>query len=138
MSSPNGGYQWISTLILGWSVALAWSQLVAFESGHIGRITGLFLFTGAAIVYNMIHNVFYGLLRETVERGTQPPSAAIFLLFVMLAGSVSGAWLSRNRSTTAFTVVYLWLIQLGEPHKDLVESHPKYLTQSLSQGGNVQ
>ena len=31
--------------------------------------------------------------------------------------------------------IYLWLVRLGEPQNDLVESHPKYLTQSMSRGG---
>ena len=69
--------------------------------------------------------------------GTQPSvPAVILLLFILLVGSAIGLWLARNRSSKAFAILYLWLVQLGEPNHDVVESHPKYLTQSMSQGGN--
>ena len=57
----------ISALILGWSVSLAWTQLVAFGHGRLGRIVGFFLFLVAAIVYSIIHTAFYRLLHETVQ-----------------------------------------------------------------------
>ncbi len=63
--------------------------------------------------------------------------SVILLLFILLAGSAIGVWLARHRSSTFYAVIYLWLVRLGEPHNDLVESHPKYLTQSLFQGGNL-
>ena len=89
-------------------------------------------------MYSIIHTVFYRLLHETVQKGIQPPTpAAILFLFILLAGSVIGAWLARNRSSSFFAVIYLWLVRLGEPKNDLVESHPKYLTQLLSRGGNL-
>ena len=40
LTSPGEGYQLISALILGWSVSFAWTQLVAFGYGRIGRIAG--------------------------------------------------------------------------------------------------
>jgi NAD(P)H-quinone oxidoreductase subunit 5 len=138
LTAPGEAYQWISALILGWSVSLAWTQLVAFGYGRIGRIVGFALFAGAAIVYSIIHTAFYRLLHETIQNEIQPPiSAVILLLFILLAGSVIGAWLARHRSSTSFAVIYLWFVRLGEPRKDLVESHPKYLTKSLSRGGNL-
>ena len=119
-------------------MSLAWTQLVAFGYGRIGRIAGFTLFAGAAIVYNIIHTAFYKLLHETVQNGIQPPTpTAIIFLVILLAGSVIGAWLVRHRSSTFYAVIYLWLVRLGEPQNDLVESHPKYLTKSLSQGGNL-
>ena len=117
-TSPGEAYQWISALILGWSVSLAWTQLVAFGYGRIGRIAGFTLFAGAAIVYNIIHTAFYKLLYETVQNGIQPPTpTAILLLVILLASSVIGAWLVRHRSSTFFAVIYLWLVRLGEPEK---------------------
>ena len=119
-------------------MSLAWTQLVAFGYGRIGRIAGFSLFAGAAIVYSFIHNAFYSLLHETVPKGIQPSApAAILLLFILLAGSAVGVWLARHRSSTFYAVIYLWLVRLGEPQNDLVESHPKYLTQLLSRGGNL-
>ena len=42
LTSPEEAYQLISALTLGWSLSLAWTQLVAFGYGRIGRITGVF------------------------------------------------------------------------------------------------
>ena len=82
--------------------------------------------------------LFMVLLEETVQKGIQPPVPAdILLLIILLAGSAAGVWLARHRSSTISAVIYLWLVRLGEPHNGLVESHPKYLTQSLSRGGNL-
>ncbi|MGG0657226.1 NADH dehydrogenase subunit 5 [Rummeliibacillus pycnus] len=137
LTSPDEGYQLVSALILGWSVALAWTQLVAFGTGHIGRIAGMILFAGAAIVFKTVHIVFEKLLHDAIPSGIQQSiSMGILLLVILLVTSAIGTWLVRKNSKTSF-VIYLWLIRLGEPKKKLVESHPKYLTQLLSQGGNV-
>ena len=88
-------------------------------------------------MYGVIHSGFISLLDETIETGIQPPVSAILLfLFILLIGSAIGLILARNQTSRAFTILYLWLVQLGEPHHNVVESHPKYLTQSMSQGGN--
>lgn len=138
LTSPEEAYQLISALTLGWSLSLAWTQLVAFGYGRIGRIAGVSLLAGAAIMYTLIHNAFYSLLESTVQKGLQMPGlAAVLLLFILLVGSAAGVWLARNRSSTISAVIYLWLVRLGEPHDNLVESHPEYLSQSLSQGGNL-
>ncbi|MBT2281628.1 NADH dehydrogenase subunit 5 [Priestia megaterium] len=138
MSSPGEGYQLISALTLGWSVSFAWTQLVAFGSGRIGRIAGFSLFAGAAIVYSLVHDAFYGLLQDTIPKGIQPPApAAILLLIILLAGSAAGVRLARHRSSIAYALIYLWLVRLGEPQNDLVESHPKHLTQSFFRGGHL-
>ena len=60
----------------------------------------------------------------------------ILLLSILIVASVIGIWSIRKNSKTSITI-YLWLIRLGEPKGNLVESHPKYLTQLLSRGGNV-
>ncbi|PLS05761.1 NADH dehydrogenase subunit 5 [Neobacillus cucumis] len=138
ISSAGEIYQLISALTLGWSISLAWTQLVAFGSGHIARIAGCTLFVIAAIVYNFIHEVFKGVLQNSIPKGIQPSEpAAILLLIFLLTGSAAGVWLARHRSSAAYAVIYLWLVRLGEPQNNLVESHPKYLTQSFFRGGHL-
>lgn len=138
LSSPSEGYQLISAFTLGWSIALAWTQLVANGSGSIGRMAGLVILAGAAIVYGLVHDAFYAVLQNSIPQEMQPPEAAvIFLLFILLAGSAAGIWLARHRSTTAYRVFYLWLVRLSEPKTDLIESHPEYLTQSFLRGGHI-
>ena len=137
LTSPEVAYQLISAIILGWSVAYAWIQLIISGYGRIGKIAGISLFLAGAIMYGVIHSGFSSLLDETIETGIQPPVSALLLfLFIVLIGSAIGLILARNQTSRAFTILYLWLVQLGEPHHDVVESHPKYLTQSMSQGGN--
>ncbi|WP_416828898.1 NADH dehydrogenase subunit 5 [Ectobacillus polymachus] len=137
LTSPGETYQLISAFILGWSVVLAWTQLVVFNLGLIGRIAGMSIFAGVAIVFFIVHTAFYKLLHEAVQTGIQPPAAAVFLLFILLVASGVGIWLSHNRSSTLFAIIYLWLVRLGEPQQDLVESHPKYLTQLFPVGGKL-
>lgn len=135
--SPGEGYQLISALILGWSLSVSWTQLVAFGLGRIGRIVGLSFLGGAAFVYFIIHNLFYGWLDSTVFQGAQPPmSVVIIVVGLLLFGSVIGTWVARNRSSVSFAVLYLWLVRLGEAKPKSVDSHPNYLKQHLSQGGN--
>ncbi|WP_066074588.1 NADH dehydrogenase subunit 5 [Neobacillus soli] len=138
LSSPGESYQLISALTLGWSVSLAWTKLVAFGCGRVGRIAGFSLVTAAAIVYSLVHDTFYDVLQDSIPKGIQAQApAAILLLIILLAGSTAGVWLARHRSSTAYAVIYLWLVRLGEPQNDLVESHPKYLTQSFFRGGHL-
>nr|WP_318504118.1 NADH dehydrogenase subunit 5 [Bacillus sp. T3] len=136
LSSHGEAYQMISSVALGWSVFLAWTQLVATGNGHIARMAGFSIFAGAALLYTMIHSVFYKLLEKTIHTGIQPPTfAAILLVLVLLMISILGAWFSRNRTSTTFAIIYLWFVRVGEPHQNLIESHPKYLTQILYRGG---
>ncbi|MTT30463.1 NADH dehydrogenase subunit 5 [Terrilactibacillus sp. BCM23-1] len=131
LTSHGEVYQFISAVILGWSVSIAWKQFMAFGKGPISRLVGFLLFAGTSIVFSVIHNAFYNLLHGAVNQGVQPPiSAAIWLLLILLLGHIIGAWLSHNRSTVAYAVIYLWLLRLSEPQNGSVESHPKYLTQS--------
>jgi NAD(P)H-quinone oxidoreductase subunit 5 len=137
LTAPEMGYQLISALIFGCSLFFAWTQLVAFGYGLIGRIAGFFLLGGAVMVFSIIHAAFFELLHETVYQVVQPPTLVVILVMViLLSGSALGVWLTRSRSSTAFAILYLWLVRLGEPHSDLVESHPNYLAQYLYWGGN--
>jgi len=132
-TAPLEGYQVISALILGWSVALAWNRLVSFGYGRVGRMAGVIFLAGSAFMFRLIHTSLDGLLHERVQSGSQIPApATILVLFILVGGSVFGLWLRQNRSSKLFTVIYLWLVHLGEPRKDLVESHPKYLAKYLS------
>ncbi|WP_462413684.1 NADH dehydrogenase subunit 5 [Neobacillus sp. Marseille-QA0830] len=136
LATGGDGYQIISTLILGWSVIFAWTGLVAFGHGRTGRMAGFIFLAGAVLMFKFIHAALDSLLHESIFSGTQPPAPAIiWVLLILLGGSAFGLWLSHKQSSTAFTVIYLWLVHLGEPHKTLVESHPKYLAKSLSYRG---
>nr|WP_276608236.1 NADH dehydrogenase subunit 5 [Aquibacillus halophilus] len=135
--APGEGYRLISALILGWSLSVSWTQLVAFGQGKIGRIVGLSFLGGAAIVYFIVHNLFYEWLHTTVFQSGQPPmSVVIIVVCLLLFGSAIGMWIARHRSSVSFSILYLWLVRLGEAKPKSVESHPDYLKKFLSQGGN--
>ncbi|KMY53836.1 NADH dehydrogenase [Bacillus sp. FJAT-27231] len=130
LMAPGEGYRLISALILGWSLSVSWTQLVAFGEGRIGRITGLSFLGGAALVYFIIHNLFYEWLHAAVSESTQPPMPAVIIVVcLLLIGSAIGTWVARNRSSVSFAVLYLWLVRLGEAKPKSVESHPNYLKQ---------
>ena len=133
LAAPGEGYQFISALILGWSLSVSWTQLVAFGEGRLGRIAGLTCLGGAAFVYFIIHNLFYKWLHTSVFQSVQPPmSAVIIVVCLLLFGSALGTWVARHRSSVFFAVLYLWLVRLGEAKPKTVESHPDYLKQYLS------
>lgn len=138
LSGSNEGYQFISAVILGWSVLFSWMQLVGAASGKTERLAGLLMMAAAAIVYVAIHEAFYSMLLESIQQGVPPQPfsvlTAVFLI-ALLFSTLYGAWLNRNRTSKAYAVIYLWLVRLGEPHPKLVESHPNYLSKSLSKGG---
>lgn len=137
LTSPGEGYQLISSLILGWSLSFAWTRLVAFNQGSVGRVAGFSMLGASVMVFGIIHHVLSGLLYTTVHQGAQlPMPVAVLVLFILLSGGAIGMWVARKRSSTSFAVLYLWLVRLGDPHPVSVESHPKYLTQYLSRGGN--
>ncbi|MCK0473215.1 NADH dehydrogenase subunit 5 [Halalkalibacter sp. APA_J-10(15)] len=131
------GYQLVSALILGWALSVSWTQLVAFGKGRMGRLAGVFLLGGFAIVYFITHSLFFGWLHTTGYQSVQPPmSVVIFVISLLLFGSAVGTWAARNRSSLFFAVLYLWLVRLGEAKSKAVDSHPTYLKQYFSQGGN--
>jgi len=134
--SPAAGYHLISAIILGWSLTLAWNQLITFSNGHIGRIVGLSVLMGAAFLFIVIHKTFDSLLEESIRISNQPMiPPSILLLVILLTGSAIGIWLINHQSSKLYAIFYLWLVQLGEPDDNLVESHPNYLTRFHSKGG---
>ncbi|MDP4083220.1 MAG: NADH dehydrogenase subunit 5 [Bacillota bacterium] len=129
LTSPGEGYQLISTLILGLSMTFAWNGLVTVGHGRMGRMAGLTFLAGGVCMFNVIHHTLHKLLHEAVLYSIQQPApGTIMVLFILLGGSAFGLWLVNHRSSTLFTIIFLWLVHLGEPHKDLVEGHPKYLS----------
>jgi len=133
LMAPEYGYQLVSALILGWSLAYSWIQLVAFGDGKIGRVAGLSILGGSAIVYFFIHSLFYEWLHTTVSQSVQPPILVVIIVICfLLLGSAIGTWFVRKRSSVFFTVLYLWLVRLGEARPKAVESHPNYLKQYVS------
>ncbi|MCM3671521.1 NADH dehydrogenase subunit 5 [Mesobacillus maritimus] len=127
-TSAGNGYLLVSAFILGWSAYIAWTQLVLSGQGLIGRMAGIILFVGVALVYTGIHFVFESLLHTAVPNGVQPslPVALVFLV-ILLAGLLFSVWLARNPSSKAYAILYLWLIRLGEPQTKMVENHPIHL-----------
>lgn len=133
LTAPGDGYHLISALILGWSLSVSWDQLVAFGEGRIGRIAGLTVLGGAALVYFIIHHLFYKWLHTTIFQSVQPPMSAVMIVVcLLLFGSALGTWVARHRSSVFFAVLYLWLVRLGEAKPKSVESHPDYLKQYIS------
>lgn len=130
LTAPGDGYHLISALILGWSLSVSWTQLVAFGEG---RIAGLTVLGVAALVYFIIHNLFYKWLHTTIFQSVQPPMSAVMIVVcLLLFGSALGTWVARHRSSVFFAVLYLWLVRLGEAKPKSVESHPDYLKQYIS------
>ncbi|WP_449622709.1 NADH dehydrogenase subunit 5 [Robertmurraya sp. Marseille-Q9965] len=127
LMDPGEGYQLISALILGCSLAISWTKLVAQGDGKIGRIAGLSFLGGITIVYLTIHSLFYEFLNTTVFQNAHPPIAmGIFVACLLLFGTALGMWGASNRSSVSFAVLYLWLVRLGEAKPRSVESHPNY------------
>ncbi|WP_026679399.1 NADH dehydrogenase subunit 5 [Fictibacillus gelatini] len=137
LTAPGEGYQLISSLILGWSLSFAWTQMIAYGQGTIERMAGFSVVAGMALVFGFIHYVLSGVLHQAVYQHTQPSMlVAIFALFILLSCNTIGAWLGRHASSGSFAVLYLWLVRLGDPHPVTVESHPNYLVKYISRGGN--
>jgi NAD(P)H-quinone oxidoreductase subunit 5 len=133
LMDPSEGYQLISALVLGWSLSVSWTQIVAFGEGRMSRIAGLSFLVGAAIVYFFIHNLFHEWLYTTVHQNVQPSmSGVIIVVCLLLFGSSIGTWIARRRSSASYAVLYLWLVRLGEAKPKSVESHPNYLKHYLS------
>jgi len=136
LQNMGNAYQLISALIIGWSLSVSWKQLVAFGDGKIDRITGLLFMGGFTVLYLIIHNYLYGLLPINVYQSNQ---LSMFILItivcLLMLGSMIGRWVVHHRSSVFSTVIYLWLVRLGEAQPKAVESHPNYL-KFLSQGGN--
>ncbi|MGG3065589.1 NADH dehydrogenase subunit 5 [Bacillus glycinifermentans] len=135
VTNADDGYQLISALVLGWSLFVAWRQLVTASYGRVARIAGLFILTGAALAFAIIHFVLHGLLKEAVVQGTHPSAmATVLTAVVLLSGSAAGALIVRQRFAWS-GALYLRLVKMSEPHFDSVEERPGYLDQYLTQGG---
>lgn len=121
-------YQLVNTLILAWSLSFSWRQLIALGEGRIVRIAGFFIIGVSASVYFIIHRFFYELLHTTVTQSVQPPmSVVIFVVCLLILGSVIGVLAPRYRSSISFAVLYLWFVKLGEGQSKALEGHPAYL-----------
>ncbi|MFN2747856.1 MULTISPECIES: NADH dehydrogenase subunit 5 [Bacillus] len=135
VTAADDGYQLISALVLGWSLFVAWRQLVTGGHGLITRMAGLFILTGASLAFAVIHSVLHGLLKEAVVQGAQSSAlAAVLTAAVLLFGTAVGALIIRQRFAWA-GALYLLLVKTGEPHSDSVEERPNYLDQYLTEGG---
>ena len=80
--TPYSSYQFISALILAWSLSVSWTQLVAFGEGKLGRIIGLAALVSISVVYFAIHNFFYHWLQQFEFQLAEPP---FFVVTVMIA-----------------------------------------------------
>lgn len=135
VTDADDGYQLISALVLGWSLFVAWRQLVTASYGRVARIAGLFILTGAGLAFAIIHFVLHGILKEAVVQGAHPSAiAAVLTAVVLLTGSAAGALIVRQRFAWS-GALYLRLVKMSEPHFDSVEERPNYLDHYLTQGG---
>lgn len=125
--APEKGYQLISALILGWSLSASWTQLVAFGEGRMRRLLGLLVIGGAALFYLIIHNLFYVWLHTTVFQSAQPPMSVVIIVFILLFVSTIGTWFARHHSSASLSILYLWLVRIGEAKPKSVDSHPNYI-----------
>jgi len=132
--SPDYGYRTASAVILGWSLAIAWTQLTAYDYGRLGRLINLGVLCVAGLMFFLIHLAFYHLLNGIPSPGPSTP-LVIILLILLIGASLLAIWVKRQRHSKLYTWLYLWLIRIGEAHPDAMESHPKYLTQLMSKGG---
>lgn len=129
LMSPEENAKWLSALILGWSLAFAWERLAAFENG---RMTSLLVLAGAAFASGAVHGGLMMLLHKTVPPNSSISVAAEATAVLMLAaGGLANIWLSTHRSSHMFARLYMWLVHMGEPRLESMESHPRYLADYL-------
>ncbi|WP_085992833.1 NADH dehydrogenase subunit 5 [Oceanobacillus senegalensis] len=129
------GYHLISAIIIGWSFKVAWNQLLLVK-GRFGSLIGVLMVVFAGVFFMITHKLFGSLLAESVHMVNQPTNAAIiYMVILLLFAGVMGIWLTYRQSSKLYTIIYLWLVRLGEPNYNSIESHPYYLTRLLSKGG---
>jgi NAD(P)H-quinone oxidoreductase subunit 5 len=136
LSAPEEGYRLVSGLILAWSLSVSWTQLVAFGEGRLGRVVGLTVLIVVGGVYFLVHHYFADALYTMTLHSVQPPTIIVVLVaLILLLGSLISTWVARNRSTVAFSILYMWIVRLGDAKAETVERHPNYLKSYLSKGG---
>ncbi len=137
LSAPEQGYRLVSGLILAWSLSVSWAHLVAFGEGKFGRIMGLLVLSVVGIVYYTVHHFFSDALHTIAFHSAQPPMfATVIVALILLFGSLMSTWVARHRSSVAFSIIYMWIVRLGDAKIETVERHPNYLKKYLSKGGH--
>lgn len=133
LAEPSEGYRIISALILAWSLSMAWTQLVAFGEGKMGRIIGLIALVIVGVVYFVIHHYFNAWLQNIAISNSHPSLFIIILVAVILVlGSIISTWVAKHQSSKVFAIIYLWLVRLGDAKTKAIERHPNYLKKFLS------
>jgi NAD(P)H-quinone oxidoreductase subunit 5 len=133
MTSPEENTRLLSALILGWSLAFAWGRLAVFKDG---RWIGLAVLAGVALASEAVHSSFMILLHKTLPQS--PDSSMITemtAVLMFIAGGLASIWFSAHRSSDSFARLYMWLVHIGEPRSESVESHPHYLAAYLKEEG---
>ncbi|PNZ10961.1 NADH dehydrogenase subunit 5 [Staphylococcus simiae] len=132
LASEQHAYELISALILAWSLMVSWNQLVAFSKGKLGRSIGIVLIALIAMMYIITHHYFNSVLQTiTVHRAHAPLIAVVISISILVCGSLLSIWVAHRRYSTAFAILYLWLVNLGEARPQAIESHPEYLKKYL-------
>ena len=58
---------------------------------------------------------FINILSAISIHVTHPPMISVVISIAMLVfGSILSIWVARRRDSTAFAIVYLWLVKIGE------------------------
>ncbi|MED4913778.1 NADH dehydrogenase subunit 5 [Parageobacillus thermoglucosidasius] len=129
LMSPEENAKWLSSLILGWTLAFAWERIAVFKDG---RIIVLFGLVGAVFVSGTVHGGLMMLLHKAVPLSSNTSVAAEAIAVLMLAaGGLASIWLSAHRSSELFARLYMQLVHMGEPRLESMESHPRYLADYL-------
>ena len=108
LAEPGEGYRIISALILAWSLSMAWTQLVAFGEGKMGRIIGLIALVIVGVVYFVIHHYFNAWLQNIAISNSHPSLFIIILVAVILVlGSIISTWVAKHQSSK-FSLLYIY------------------------------
>ncbi|WP_210144114.1 NADH dehydrogenase subunit 5 [Staphylococcus sp. GDY8P94P] len=137
LSAPEESYRLVSGLILAWSLSVSWTQLVAFGEGNFGRVIGMTILIVVGAVYFVVHHYFSDALHTLTIHSVQPPTfIVIAVAIILLLGSLISTWVARHRSSVVFSILYMWIVRLGDAKVETVERHPNYLKSYLSKGGH--
>ncbi|KYD26121.1 hypothetical protein B4110_1701 [Parageobacillus toebii] len=128
LTSPEENAKLLSALILGWSLAFVWGRIAVFENG---RTIGLIVLAGLALASGAVHVSFMKLLHTSVPLFRTSIITEMAAVFILITGGLAGIWFSTHRSSDSFVRLYMWLVHIGEPRSESVESHPHYLAAYL-------